>query len=211
MLDKFVDMTARRPSGWFARRMYRNPRGHYRAFYLTLDKLALKQDDTLLEIGCGGGVLLNMALKTVKEAKAIDHSPDMVRIARERNQEALAEGRVEIVHGDAESLPWDDDLFTCATAAEMFFFIEEPAIVLKEFYRVLKLGGRLVITSIEASILPKLLFLPWARSMHLYRNREMESMLREAGFETADVTNMERFGQLSYAEKPERGRESMER
>ncbi len=112
MPDNFIDMTARRPSGWLGKRMYSNPRGHYRAFRLTLDKLALKQDDTLLEIGCGGGVLLDMALKTVKHAKAIDHSPDMVQIARDRNREALSEGRVEIVSGNAESLPWDDDLFT---------------------------------------------------------------------------------------------------
>jgi ubiquinone/menaquinone biosynthesis C-methylase UbiE len=190
--------------------MYSNPRGHYRAFCLALDKLALKPDDVFLEIGCGGGVLLNMALKHVTQAKAIDHSPDMVRIARDRNKEALSEGRVEIVQGNAESLPWADDLFNCAAAAEMFFFIEDPMIVLKEFYRVLKPGGHLVITSIEASILPRLLFLPWARSMHLYKNREMESMLKEAGFQPADVTNMERFGQLSYAEKPEQTTESME-
>ena len=201
MLDKFVDMTVRKPSGWFGKKMYANPRAHYRAFRLTIEKLALKPDDIFLEIGCGGGVLLNMALESIAQAKAIDHSPDMVQIAKEKNREAVSEGRVEIVQGTAESLPWDDNSFTCAAAAEMFFFIEDPMIVLKELYRVLKPGGRLVITSGEASILPRLLFLPLACSMHLYKNREMESMLKEAGFQTAWVKNMGGFNQLSYAVK----------
>jgi len=201
MLDKFVDRTARKPSGWFGKRMYSNPRGHYKSFRWTLDKLQLKPDDILLEIGCGGGVLLNMALETVKHAKAIDHSSDMVRLAREKNQEAISEGRVEIVQGNAESLPWDDNSFTCATANQMFFFIDKPRIVLKEFYRVLKPGGRLVITSTEDSILPKLLFVLWYHSMHLYKNQEMEYMLKQVGFQTVEVKNLERFIQLSYAEK----------
>ena len=49
----------------------------------------------------------------------------MVQIAIEKNQEAVSEGRVEIVQGDAESLPWGDNSFTCATAANVFFFIEK--------------------------------------------------------------------------------------
>ncbi len=202
-LDKFFDKTARKPSGCFAKRMYSNPRGHYKSFRWTLDKLQLKPDDIFLEIGCGGGVLLNMALETVKHVKAIDHSSDMVQIAREKNQEAVSEGRIEIVQGNAESLPWDDNSFTCATANQMFFFIEKPMIVLKEFYRVLKPCGRLVITSTEDSILPKLIFVLWSHSMHLYKNSDMGSMLKQAGFQMVEVKNVERFIQLSYAEKPE--------
>jgi len=143
--NKFVDKTGRKPSGWLGKRMYSNPRAHYTSFRLTLDKLQLKPDDIFLEIGGGGGVLLNMALETVKHAKAIDHSSDMVQIAIEKNQKAVSEGRVEIVQGNAESLPWGDNSFTCAAAANVFFFIEKPMVVLKELYRVLKPGGYLLL------------------------------------------------------------------
>jgi len=89
--------------------MYSNPRGHYKSFRWTLDKLQLEPDDIFLEIGCGGGVLLNMAREIVKHSRAIDHSADMVQIAKEKNQKGVSEVRVEIVQGNAESLPWDDN------------------------------------------------------------------------------------------------------
>jgi len=53
MLNRFVDKTGRKPSGWLGKRMYSNPRGHYKSFRLTLDKLQLKPDDIFLEIDCG--------------------------------------------------------------------------------------------------------------------------------------------------------------
>ncbi len=201
MLNKFVDKTARKPSGWLGKKMYNDPHSHYTSFQYTLDKLQLKSDDIFLEIGCGGGVLLNMALEVVKYAKAIDHSYDMVQLAKEKNQDALSEGRVKIVQGRAESLPWEYNTFSCAAASNMFFFVEKPMTVLNELYRILKPGGRLVITSTEDSILPKILFFFWSHSMHLYKNSQMESMLRQIGFQTVEVKNVEKFIQLSYAIK----------
>ncbi len=199
-LNTFVDKTARKPAGKLGKMMYRNPHGHYQSFHLILDKLQLKPDDIFLEIGCGGGVLLEMALKTVKQAKAIDHSLDMVQLAGERNQAALAEGRLEIIQGNAEALPWKDNTFTCATAANMFFFIENPMLVLQEWHRVLRPGGRLVITSTEDSAWIRSLFSIWFHSMKLYKNSKMEDMFKQTGFKIAEVKT-EKFIQLSYAEK----------
>jgi len=45
------------------------------------------------------------------------------------------------------------------------------------------------------------LFVLWSHSMRLYKNSDMESMLKQAGFQTVEVKNVERFSQLSYAEK----------
>lgn len=198
--NTFVDKTARRPAGRLGKMMYRNPRGHYQSFHLTLEKLQLNSEDVFLEIGCGGGVLLEMALKTVKQAKAIDHSPDMVRLAGERNRAALDWGRLEIVQGNAEALPWEDNTFTCAAAANMFFFLENPLPALQEWRRVLKPGGRLVITSTEDSAWVRTLFFVWSRSMKLYKNAQMAEMLKQAGFTTAQVQT-DKLIQVSYAEK----------
>jgi len=39
--DEFVNVTARKPSGWLGKRMYKDPKGHYKSFELTLEKLQL--------------------------------------------------------------------------------------------------------------------------------------------------------------------------
>ena len=85
----FFDVTARKPSGWLGKLMYGNPVGHYGFFRVAVGKLQLQPEDVFLEAGCGGGILLDMALQTVQRACGIDHSPDMVELARQKNAHAV--------------------------------------------------------------------------------------------------------------------------
>ena len=105
-LQIFFDVTARKPSGPLGRLMYRKPVEHYGFFHVVIENLQLRPEDVFLEVGCGGGVLLEMVLQTVQRACGIDHSPDMVELARQKNAQALSEGRVELVQGKVETLPW---------------------------------------------------------------------------------------------------------
>ena len=79
-----VDRVARRPSGARARkRVRRRRRARLRARAI-LEALALGTDDRLLEVGCGGGLLLRDALATGARVTGIDHSDEMVALARDR-------------------------------------------------------------------------------------------------------------------------------
>src|SRR5207245_10662597 len=100
-----------------------------------------------LECGCGGGQLLETALLTVRSAAGIDHSPDMLALASERNTAAIVAGRLQLVYGDVNRLPWADGEFTCATSVNMFFFVEAPDACLREVHRALAPGGRLVVVT----------------------------------------------------------------
>jgi ubiquinone/menaquinone biosynthesis C-methylase UbiE len=205
----FFDVTARKPSGWLGRLMYRRPVGHYGFFRLAIEKLELRPEDVFLEVGCGGGVLLEMVLQTVQQACGIDHSPDMVELARHKNAQALLEGRFEIVQGDARTLPWGANHFTCASGVEMLYFVEDPQRALRELYRVLTPGGRLVLVT-EAqpnSALSRVLSAPWLRYLRFYSVDKVAFMLREAGFGTVQVEETDRSEhtssahQLAYAVK----------
>src|SRR5919206_3033760 len=98
--DWLTDRVARRPVGARARDVYGADDVHDFARRAILSALALGPGDRLLDIGCGGGLLLRDALATGAAATGLDHSDDMVRLARERARGA------EVVAGRAERLPF---------------------------------------------------------------------------------------------------------
>jgi SAM-dependent methyltransferase len=199
--EAFVDTTARKPSGWLGKLMYRKPVGHFGFFHVVTEKLQLQPEDIFLEVGCGGGVLLDMVLQTAQRACGIDHSPDMVELARQKNAQALSEGHAEIVQGDVQALPWDENHFTCAAGVEMLYFIEDPVQALEELHGVLKPGGRLVfVTAAQPeSALSRLLSAPWLGYLRFHSNDELTSMLRGAGFQTVQVQRVDRSEHTRYA------------
>lgn len=201
MLGKFRDTTARKPSGWLGKYLYRDPKSHKKSFEIIMKKLNLRSDDSYLEVACGGGVLLEISLQTVRRAAAIDHSADMVALATERNRAAVDGGRVEIVEGNAESLPWPDEHFSCAACANAFFFIEHPQLVLSEISRVLKLKGRLVINTMPGKLPLAGIVFKRPCNLRTYPDEQMKSMFYTAGFRVAEVNTVSGM-QVWVAQKP---------
>lgn len=188
--DRFVDITARRPSGDAGAGHYRDAAEHEESFGQGLGALELTTADRLVELCFGGGQVLERALEIVPSAAGIDHSPDMLGLARERNAAAIAAGRLELVHGDVHELPWPDREFTCAVCLNAFFFIERPGVFLAEVHRVLASDGRFVLVTARRNADWNG---PWSPALRTYEVGELRSMLLEAGF--ADVTVDESSGQ----------------
>ena len=183
-----ADRRARKPQGAQARETYRNPIYHRPNFLAIFDYLKLKEDDYLLEVGCGGGVFLFDALKSGCKAAAIDHSPDMVKLAREVNSDAILQKRLEIVESEADTIPYSDNKFTCAVSTGVFAFIERPVVALSEIHRVLQKSGRLVLFTGSKELkgtpaAPE----PIALLLHFYEDEELVELARQAGFEEARV------------------------
>ena len=155
---------------------------------MILAELALTPDDYLVEVGCGGGVLLKDALLSGCRAAAVDHSPDMVRLAREVNHHAVAEGRLEVRHANADSLPFPDATFTCAAMTGVLGFLPDPVAALREMRRVLSSGGRVVVLGSDPSergtpASPE----PMASRLRFYEDDELKRLAEAAGFESAQV------------------------
>ena len=197
--DWISDRRARRPSGIQARNYYRDPLYHYPGFRVILRELDLKPDDYFLELGCGGGALLKSVLQSGCMAAAVDHSIDMVNLAREENSEAIRAERLKIFVSDAGDLPFPDEVFSCAAMIGVLGFLSDPVKVFSEINRVLKKGGRIVVQGADPEMrgtpaAPE----PIASRLHFYESDELELLARKAGFQRVSVA---RFAVNHYAKE----------
>lgn len=186
--DWLTDRLARRPAGASARATYRDPLYHYPNFRVILAELSLTPTDYLLEVGCGGGALLKSALQSGCRAAAVDHSAEMVRVAGMENAAAIAAGRLAILEGSADALPFATDTFTCAAMTGVLGFLPRPVAALAEMRRVLVPGGRVVILGSDPELkgtpaAPE----PMASRLRFYDDPELEALGRDAGFSDVRV------------------------
>lgn len=119
--------------------------GNQRSNELALKHLDISGSSRVLEIGFGGGWLLQQLVDATPEGKVVglDHSKTMVASARRafRNHPF----KPELVFGSADQLPFESKCFTHVVAVHALYFWKDPKRILREIYQVLKPGGTLVI------------------------------------------------------------------
>lgn len=91
---------------------------------------------SLLDIGCGSGVLCKMAYDKGFKITGLDAAPEMLKEAEKR----VPQG--SFYEGDMESLPFDNETFDVVTAVTSIHIANNPANAVREAARVLKKGGQ---------------------------------------------------------------------
>jgi len=109
-----------------------------------VDRLALKASDRVLEIGFGPGTALRLAARKAEFVAGIDPSAAMVRQARRRNRRAIKSGRVQVVQASASAIPFAAGSFSVVFEVHSYHHWDRPEAGLREAFRVLKTGGRLL-------------------------------------------------------------------
>lgn len=173
-----------KPTGFFGKILAKGmARGHKEFYKNALKAINPKKDDKYLEIGFGSGIFINKYMTHVSRIAGIDYSEDMVKLASDINRKLVESGKAEFKQGYASSLPWNDNEFTVIAAIEVFFFLNETDKTLKEIFRVLKPGGRLIIEMAynkddgvdHKRHIKKM-------NLKLYSGEEMKKLLKKAGF-----------------------------
>lgn len=109
--------------------------------------------DTVLDVACGGGIVVCGFAPYVRHATGIDMTPAMLERARKLAAEkGLA--NVSWREGDVTRLPYPDGAFTIVVTRFAVHHFPDPAAVFAEMVRVCAPGGRVVVVDTCASADP---------------------------------------------------------
>jgi SAM-dependent methyltransferase len=184
LAKRFLSKQLARPSGFLGKyvmgRLLNRTTSSHNA--LVLSQMAVRRSDRVLEIGFGGAALLEKIVQNAPEGfvAGIELSEEMVVNGRAHFQDAIATGRLEIVQGTVESIPFPNAHFNKACTVNTIYFWPNLAACFGELFRVLEPGGQLVLgytadTDVRGAGLDKCGFIP-------YTTGELKTALVAKGF-----------------------------
>ena len=124
-------------------------RNHLENGELPIDK------QLLVDAGCGTGLYSAALVNHVRKIEAIDLNAEMLKIAKEKMKSEEKKGLINFYISSIDSLPLDDDIADAVMINQVLHHLPDNSTsgwanhekVFREFWRVLKSGGMLIINS----------------------------------------------------------------
>jgi SAM-dependent methyltransferase len=132
--ERWGPLWGARPDDWALNEAQQVP-----TYEAALARVGLEPGQPVLDIGCGVGIFLRLAVDRGARGFGLDASEALVELAHKRVPEA------ELRVGEMEALPYDNDSFDLVTGFNSFFFANDFVRALREAGRVAKPGAPIVI------------------------------------------------------------------
>ena len=164
---------------------------HARGFPATVDladRLPIKPDHHILDIGCGvGGPARYFALRFQCRVSGIDITPAFVEAAKKFTSLLGMDSQVTIEQGDGQRLPYPDGVFDGAYTQHVTMNVADRTQFFGEAYRVLKPGAFFALTEHGLGPTGNPHYpVPWSMDgsgSYLMSPSETRTLLEAAGFE----------------------------
>jgi len=138
------------------------------------------------DLGCGTGQLARLLAPFAGELVAVDRSPQMLDLARERLR---GQAGVRVEQGDLEALPLKDGSLDVAILSLVLHYVVDPARALAEVHRTLRPGGRILILDMQRH--QRARFREEMGHVWLgFTPAELEGWLEDAGFEAIRLVDL---------------------
>ena len=170
-----------------------------RKFRIRMIRKYLLDDAVLCDVGCGNGIFLQSISPYIKAGYGFD---------KKVVESSVGNIHLKKVYLD-NHIPLDDGMADCVTLLAVFEHLDQPADLLRECHRIMKPGGRILITTPSPMSKPLLEFLSFRLNIvspveirdhkHYYSKVELTTILGHCGFTNLKVKSFE-FGLNNFAE-----------
>jgi SAM-dependent methyltransferase len=180
--------------------------------------LELQAGETVLDLGSGAGIDAFLAAEEVGPGGrviGVDMTPQMLERAR-NNAASMGRANVEFREGRLEALPVEDGSVDAVTSNCVINLVPDKAAVFAEVARVLKPGGRMVVSDIVLDApLPEAVkadIAAWVGCISgAMRREEYTALVEGAGLGSVEILKDDDYGASMEAAAPDQARELLER
>ncbi len=154
----------------------------------------IQEGEVVLDIGSGAGMEVILAAQRVGakgRVIGLDMTPEMVQRATKNAQRAGVESKVEFRLGEMEDMPIDSESVDLIISNCVINLSADKERTFQEAHRVLKPGGRMIVSDLVSANLPQELredLSSWAQCLGgTVEESEYLSLIRQAGFQDVAV------------------------
>lgn len=164
---------------------------------INLTKTFCKEDDIILDIGCGTGLLTTELANSVKSIDALDNSKKMIALAKEKSEDMLIKN-IQWTVSDFTTLANHDKTYNIITAFNLLLYVDALESTLENIHNLIEPNGYFIsATDCQANnttlyhkvqcLMSKIGLLP---KFHQFTPENLTSIIAKSGFEIEYTQNV---------------------